>query len=191
MADPDALFRRFIPIRDLPAAARAPRDIAANDEERARIAEEFGLLSLEKLTATYTLRPAGEDGWRLEGRVDAVFEQACVVTLDPAPGVICETFARVFERGAPDPFAEPGDVDVSFDMDFDADDPPEALGDGIDPGAAALETFSLALDPYPRAPGAAFAAVSARPKGAEPLDTETRKPFAALAALRKTMDKDG
>ena len=71
-----------------------------------------------------------------------------VVTFEPHP-------REVFAPGAPDPFA---DLGAGIDVALDDEDPPEALGEGIDVGAVALETLTLALDPYPRAKGVAFAA---------------------------------
>ena len=60
----------------------------------------------------------------------------------------------------------------------DADEPPEALRDGVvDLGAVATEFLLLGIDPYPRKPGAVF--------DAPPAGDPARHPFAALAALKK------
>ena len=61
----------------------------------------------------------------------------------------------------------------------DADEePPEQLIDGkLDLGALASEFLLLAIDPYPRKPGAEFSP----PK----VEDEGDHPFAALAALKK------
>jgi uncharacterized metal-binding protein YceD (DUF177 family) len=67
-----------------------------------------------------------------------------------------------------------------------AEDPPEvAVGGRIDLGEIAVVHLALALDPYPRAPGAAF---DAKAWGVEPEKDEkptTVSPFAALAKLKK------
>ena len=189
MDDPDAPFRHFIPIRDLTGTGKPERTVSADETERAKIAQTFGLLNLAKFSVTYALRPEGAKGWRLNGRVAAKFAQACVITLDPVLAKVNEPFTRLFEPGAPDPFAAPEDAE--FDLDLDAEDPAEPLGEGVDVGAAALETLSLAIDPYPRRKDAEFAEISTRPEGAEPLDGDARKPFAALAELRKSMGEDG
>ncbi len=60
----------------------------------------------------------------------------------------------------------------------------EPLGDRIDLGLVAIEALALALPPYPRKEGAALA--ETLPDDAE--ETETVKPFAALAALRDKLD---
>jgi hypothetical protein len=59
----------------------------------------------------------------------------------------------------------------------DTVEPPEPLQDGaIDLGAVATEFLILAVDPYPRRPGAVF--------DAPPAGDPAAHPFAALAALK-------
>jgi hypothetical protein len=66
----------------------------------------------------------------------------------------------------------------------DADEPPEPLiGGAIDLGAIAAEFLMLGIDPYPRKPGAEFAAPAR--------ETDSERPFAALAALKKPSGGDG
>jgi hypothetical protein len=55
------------------------------------------------------------------------------------------------------------------------------IGGRIDLGALATEFLMLAIDPYPRKPGATFEAPAADPGG---------HPFAALAALKKGKAED-
>jgi uncharacterized metal-binding protein YceD (DUF177 family) len=72
------------------------------------------------------------------------------VTLAPVPAKIGESFSADFadaDRRRP----------AETDLDFEADDPPEPIRNGhIDLGELAAEQLSLALNPYPRAPGAAI-----------------------------------
>lgn len=185
MNDQTVLLTCFIPLRDLPGAAGRKRSLDTTAEERARIAEAFDLVSLSRLSISYELKPESKDGWRLNGVVSAALEQACVVTLDPVPATVEEAFTRHFTPDAPDPFA---DIADGLDIDMDAEDPPEALGAGVDVAAAALEALSLSLDPYPRAPDAVFESVAAQPEGAAPITDESLKPFAGLAALKKSME---
>lgn len=183
----DALFRRYFSLRDLAGLAGKPVSRSADEAERAAIAGAFELLSLDDLEIEGVFRREGEEGWRFDGELRATLEQPCVVTLEPVPSRLAEPVERRWRPGAPDPFAASATATAS-EFAFDDDDPPEPLGDGIDLGAVALETLALGLDPYPRAEGAQFAPLSAMPAGAAPLgDEEERKPFAALAALRKSM----
>lgn len=184
MRDDAPLFRRFHSIRDLGALDGERVEYAAEPTERAAIAEAFDLLSLDSFEIEGVFRREGEVGWRFDGEMRAVLEQPCVVTLEPVPARLAEPVERRYRPGAPDPFDTTG-ADLEFDIDDD--DPPDPLGDGIDLGALALETLALGLEPYPRAKGAQFAPISAIPKGAAPIQETERKPFAALAALKKTL----
>ncbi|WP_108659058.1 DUF177 domain-containing protein [Acuticoccus kandeliae] len=146
--------------------------IEANAEERAALAEELDLLTLDSLTATMVLRPWRGEGVRVTGTVKGALSQACVVSLEPVPAVVEESF---------DLRLHPDIQDAStVDVDPDASDPPEPLeGNTIDVGAIALEHFALGIDPYPRAPGAAY-----EEESAEEEEEEQPSPFAVLAALK-------
>jgi len=156
--------------------------ITADADIRTALAEEYGLVELKGLTATATLTPGSRGSVTVEGRVVADIVQTCVVSLAPVPQHIDETFTVRFVRpaDAPPPL-KPG---LEIVVDPDAEDPPEVLdGPSVDVGAIVEETFALAMDPYPRAPGAALPA--------EPADGPVREdsPFVALAALAKGATK--
>lgn len=156
----------------------------ATEAECAALAARYGAMSVSHLEVTARIRPGRDGLWRASGEVHARLDQICVVTLEAAPAEITEAFIRDFH-----PDAE-GDG-VSDDIDPDAEDPPEHLGEEIDIGEIAAETVALALDPYPHAPGAAFEGAAATPPGAEPLDSEALRPFAGLAALKARMEDGG
>lgn len=181
---PGDAFRRFLSKRDLPGLDGRRIDHAATEAECAAIAESFGLSAVRDLHVEATIAREGVEGWRLDGRLTAAITQSCVVTLEPVEAVIDEPFTRSFVPGdaaAEEAFA--GEIDI----DPDAEDPPEPLGAGVDIGAVALETLALAIDPYPRAPGAVFTGAGAAPPGAEPIAAEALKPFAGLAALKRRL----
>jgi uncharacterized metal-binding protein YceD (DUF177 family) len=150
--------------------------LTADAAERAALARRFGLLALHALTATVRIAPRpGSRGGRsvkLEGSFEAEVEQECVVTLEPVRSVIADKFVlRFAEHAAPD------DTDVT--LDAESEDPPEPLVDGaFDLGEAVAELVALAIDPYPRAPGAVFE-VPAEEAGQE----ERTSPFAVLRRL--------
>lgn len=183
MFDPSRFFPRFLPLRDLAALSGRLLTERAGAEERAALAEAFDLPEVEAFEVEARLARLGRDGWRLEGRLRARATQLCVVTLAPVAAWIDEPFDRRFEPGA-----EP-DAAAELLIDPAAEDPPEPLGAGIDLGAVAVETFSLALDPWPRAEGAAFEPVRAAPPGAAPLPEGPEKPFAPLAALKAKLER--
>jgi uncharacterized metal-binding protein YceD (DUF177 family) len=152
------------------------RDISANDAERARLAERFGLLGLDRLTARLQLRRGRAGLVHVQGHFEADVVQACVVTLEPVRAQLREDFTVAF--GAVRPVAD-GEVIIGLDEE----DPAEELTDGrIDLGEVVAQQLAVALDPYPRAPGAE--------ERFEPSDQEEtaaksgNTPFAALEGLR-------
>lgn len=158
-------------------------EIEANAAERAALAERFALLSLDRFTATFTLRRLRKDLIRVKGRISAGLAQACVVSLDPVPAEIAEGFELDFVEGEGD---RAEDQAGELDLDAEALDGPEPLmGPEIDLGEVAAEQLGLALDPYPRKPGAEIPAEwMAEPEAAAP-PPEKVNPFAKLGKLKK------
>jgi uncharacterized metal-binding protein YceD (DUF177 family) len=151
------------------------REISAEPGERAALARRFGLVSLDRLDATLELRRQAGDIIHVSGRLMADVVQSCVVSLAPVPAHIETDFELEYGASA----GQEGDV--AFDpLGPDALEP---IYDGqIDLGEAAAQQLAIALDPYPRAPGAvldtAGLSVGDEKSGA-------KQPFAALAALKK------
>lgn len=151
-------------------------DLEAGESERKAIASLAGLRELPRLAASLDLAHAGGGRVRVTGRITASVGQTCVVTLEPLTNAIDEAVDVMFAPETQAVAAAPGDKDGHEDLD---EDPPEAIVNGqIDLGALAVEFLVLALDPYPRKPGAVFEPVIAP---ADPAD----HPFAALEALKK------
>jgi uncharacterized metal-binding protein YceD (DUF177 family) len=162
-------FSRFVEADNV-GARPIERQISANAEERAALAERFKLQGIDRLDADFVLRRAGNGVIHVKGTVRGEVVQSCVVTLEPVPARIEEEFAADFAAGADKPAEEE-------DIDFEASDPPEPIRNGhIDLGELAAEHLSLALDPYPRAPGAHL------PQSSEPDEPEERpvNPFSIL-----------
>lgn len=164
--------------------------IEATPAEREALARRFGLVALDSLAADCRLRPVAGGMIELAARFRAEIVQECVVTLAPVPAVI---EGAVAQRYALDP-AILRPIAAEEEIDPEADDPPEALAEGaIDLGEAVAQQLAVTLDPYPRAPGAAFAdtVIGADPtdEGAAPRPelgrAPRRTPFASLAKLRK------
>lgn len=169
---------------------RAERPVSLSADARARtlIAETLELASVDDFSLKGVLKPEGSGGWRLEAQLEAELAQACVLTLEPAPASLSETVVRVWLPPAElQARLEQLSPDALIDIDPEAEDEePEALGETIDLGAAALEAVALGLDPYPRAPGAALERSDAAPAGAEPWREE--RPFEALSALKARLE---
>ena len=178
-------FRRPVPVRTRSRRQPLPFDLTAEPRDKPEIAEFFGLEALCSLGFRGEILPVGEDEWRVEGRLQAEVVQICVVTLAPVTNRIEEDVARTYVPE--EEFSLPDEID----FDPESEDEPEPYGMSIDLGQLALESLSLALDPYPRAPGVPPIDVEATPPGAKPLSSEELKPFAKLAVLKEKFGEDG
>ena len=173
---------QIVPELTRPIAVDALREhgadftVEASEAERAALARRFAVLAIDSLSATFHAQPVGNGMVRLAGRLQALVHQACVVTLVDVPQSIDESFERLYSPAAAAVEEEAGG---EIELDVASDDPPDPLIDGtIDIGEVAAEQLALALDPYPRAPGAMFEAPA--DEGGAPAS-----PFAALAKRRK------
>ena len=147
--------------------------------------------SIERLTATVELLRQRQDTVLLRAAYHAVFEQYCVISLEPVAGILEEEFALRY--GPPE--AEDAASDAAGEEE--AFEP--LSGDAIDIGEAVAQEFSLALPPFPRDPAAVIEVASDEfapayrdvPGSSEMPDEvagdENRadNPFGALARWRK------
>jgi uncharacterized metal-binding protein YceD (DUF177 family) len=172
------IFSRFIGLDEIPEAGTA-RTISATPSEREALAAELGLQAVDSLVGELELTPHGRREIEVQGHVKAEIVQTCVVSLVPVKQSIDESFTLRFARqgGAE---AQAARHHAEIQIDPDAPEPPEALEDDrIDLGAVVTEQFVLAIDPYPRAPGAEL------PPEASDREGAAESPFAALAKLKK------
>lgn len=157
----------------------APRDmeIEADDGERAALAKRFGLVSLDRLSATMTIVRRGEE-IVAAGRVRAALAQSCVASGEPVPAGIDEPFEILFR---PHP-----DIEGEEEIEIGESELDVVFYDGalIDVGEAAAETMALSLDPFPRSPAAAEAL-----REAGVLSEEDVKPAGPLAGLKDLLGK--
>jgi uncharacterized metal-binding protein YceD (DUF177 family) len=152
--------------------------LEASPSERRAIAADLELVALDSLAGDLEVDRGAGGLIVVDGRVRAEVVQTCVVSLVPVRQTIDEpvhmTFVSAGSRVAP-PSPKPGEEVM---VDPDTDEPEPLAGSSIDLGAIVLEHFTLALDPYPRAPGAELPAEAAADK-----ETVADSPFAALAKL--------
>lgn len=150
--------------------------IEASESERRALAERFGILAVNRLTAAVRLKPfRGGELIRVTGSLSAEVVQACVVTLEPVPGAVEEEFQVTF---GPDDGDEGEEIDISLD---DEDVPDPMIGGIIDIGEVVAEHLALGLDPFPRKRGARLSKARA-----ESEDTDEKpNPFAVLERLRQ------
>jgi uncharacterized metal-binding protein YceD (DUF177 family) len=175
---PTAEFSRQISAEQI-GVQETTREIAANADERAKLAMRFGLLALDRLSAVLHLKRGRGGAVLVQGRFIADVTQACVVTLEPVPAHLEQDFTAIF---APRSAVQAGEVLIVLEED----EPPEEIVEGrIDLGEAVVQQFAVALDPYPRSPKAAEAA------GADSGSKEQGRkgPFAALASWQDSAKK--
>ncbi|MDB5440299.1 MAG: hypothetical protein JWM33_2726 [Caulobacteraceae bacterium] len=145
-----------------------------NDVQRKAIAKLLGLAGLDGLRAELVLAP-WHDGMTVKGRLEAEVSYICGISLEAFPDKVEEEI-EIRLVPADSPLAVTHETELTLDPE--AEDPPDSLepGDMVDLGALVVEHLSLALDPFPRKPGAVF----------EPPQSEAQiSPFSALKALKR------
>jgi hypothetical protein len=147
-------------------------EIAASPAECAAVARRLGIEALAVLQARVQLVPAGGGVIDAEGVIHARLTQICVVSLDPFEQTLDVPLRLVFRPGS--------EADLAADQTVDPETEDEVPYEGgrFDLGESVVETLALALDPWPRRPGAVLEV----PPPAEP---PAAGPFAALARRRK------
>lgn len=169
-------FSRPVSLEEL-RGGQVRQTIAATEEERQDLARRLGLSAIAGLTATVTLEQRKSSTIVVvTGHFEAEVTQTCVVTLEPLPRTVSESFTLRLEP-------EPGDAEI-VDIDPVTEDEPEPIdGDTVDIGELVAQHLSLALDPYPRAEGAILDAETLA-AGDRSDDAAEGGPFAKLARLK-------
>jgi len=147
--------------------------VTATEAERAALARRFDLLTLDRLEARFMVK-RDLAGIAVTGTVEADLAQACSVTGAPLPVRLAEAVDLRF--------VEPALVSDEVELADDAIDTIEIEDGAIDLGETAAETMALALDPFPRAPGAAEAL-----RAAGVVSEEEVQPFNAFAGLKERL----
>ncbi len=160
------------------------RDIEADQAIRNAVADVGGLREVLSVQASFDVTPKSGGGFHVAGHVRARIGQTCVVTLEEIETDIEEPIDLIF--APPEQIPQMAAlVDEAEAGDEETPDPPEPIENGmIDLGRVATDALYLAVDPYPRKPGAVFEPVV---EAADPED----HPFAALKVLKAEPKKSG
>lgn len=155
-------------------------DIRATPAECAALARLNGLPAVHSFEAALRARRWRGEGLEVKGEIRASLRQSCVATLEEFD---CEIVEPVEAHFAPPPDETPhsrrrNEPPPAVEIALDEDAPDPLIGGSVDLGAVASEFFTLALDPYPRKPGAQFV----EPSPAQ--GDEAASPFAALSVLK-------
>jgi hypothetical protein len=152
----------------------APQEhvLVAGPETRAELAQRFGLPGIALLRGEFKLQHERSGIIAAQLRMQAKVTQTCVVTLEAFDARIDEESALRFVPASSLPESEGVELDAET---LDGPDEIPYTGDLLHLGEALAEQLALALDPYPRKPGAALPA--------EFLD-QPENPFAVLRTKR-------
>ncbi len=173
MSAPGPMFSRKVPAASLPRGGQGFH-IAAKGDALAAVAADLDAPRVDRLEADLMLRPASGGRLLVEGSATATVWRTCVVTLDDFPEDVATAISATFVE----PERLPKPTGREIERSLDDEDPPEPLVDGaVDIHALVVEFVALALEPYPRKPGAVLPEDAAGDAGPE-------SPFAALAALK-------
>jgi uncharacterized metal-binding protein YceD (DUF177 family) len=143
--------------------------VEANQTEREALALRMLLPAIPALRCRFALAPEGRGIIVATGRLEALVVQTCVVSLEDFEAPVTEDFTVHFvPAGTEDDDPDPESID---EIPYE--------GDMIDLGEASAEQLALALDPYPRRPGAVL------PENQATIDPR----LAALLALRDAKAK--
>lgn len=146
-------------------------------DELAKLAQWAEVVEVKKFEGRVSLTRLSGTRFNYSAELRAEIVQSCTVTLEPVSAKISIDFTRALHLVP----------HVKKILDFSGELSPAAGDDDVpeeidntryDLAAPLLEEFSLAIDPYPRAPGVAFE---------PPADPEDRpeNPFAVLGKLKE------
>lgn len=161
------------PVRNIPdAGLERTRGLSAQETDA--LVRELDLLAIPAFEATYRIRASAQGRYLLKGRIRAVVEQTCVVSLKPMRSTIEQDLDIAFWPAADLTAPEGGAIDIEDESE------PEPIEDGVLPVARVVfETLASCVDPFPRSPDAKL-------DWTPPADADAKvSPFAALAKLKK------
>lgn len=169
----DAPFEKFVELNTL-SEAGIDVVLAPNDAERAQIADWSDVTAVPIFEAKVTLKRLSPSRFSYAANLKAEVVQPCSVTLEPVTQTIEQKFTRELHlthatRHRPEL--------VELAPGAGEDEAPEEIeSPRYNVAGPVLEEFSLAIDPYPRAPGVAYE---------PPQDDKPASPFAVLAKLKE------
>jgi hypothetical protein len=151
-------------------------EIVLDENQRRELAAWVDVVGINKFQARVSLRRFSSARFAYAAHLEADVVQSCTVTLEPVYASISLDFTRALHLVQ----------HIKKMLDFSSELSPAAGEDDVpeeiestryDLAGPLLEEFSLAIDPYPRAPGVAFEEPA---EAAEPREN----PFAVLKALK-------
>src|SRR5262249_5812372 len=147
-------FERPYDLGDL-GRAGAEVSISLTENERERLARWASIDAVESFAGEVLLKKYSPTRYGLIAKLDVSIVQSCVVTLQPVRSRIERRVTRELLLASPVKRALPKDASSpTASVDDELTEEIDSLT--YDLAAPLLEEFSLAIDPYPRAPGVEF-----------------------------------
>lgn len=173
--------------------------ISPSPEEAEALCHRLNLLKLEGLKAQMTLeRVSGGMVVHIKGHLTGHITQACVVSLEPVESDVDEEFegwfanpdqAVILSKARRERQSKNGEGETPI---LDEKDDPEPIVNGhIDLGELATQYLSLAINPYPHAPGMGSSDEATEERYTDdPGEDIRRNPFAVLKNWKSGKEED-
>jgi hypothetical protein len=175
MTDRQPPVERFYDLNRL-SEAGYETTLSLGPDERTKLAPWAEVSGVNRFDGRVSLRRLSSNRFAYAAHLEADIVQACTVTLEPVSSSLSMDFTRTLQLVP----------HVKKTVDFSGELSPAAGEDEVreeidstryDLAAPLLEEFSLAIDPYPRAPGVAFG-------GPEEGEERPESPFSVLGKLK-------
>ncbi|QUS35598.1 YceD family protein [Falsirhodobacter algicola] len=148
--------------------------------QRAALAADLGITQVHEMSFAGEIRAEGRSDFVLTGKLTAVVEQPCVVSLEPVITPIAADARRRYSANYVEPEAD--------EVETPDDDALEPLPAEIDIAIVAVEELALNLPAYPRRDGAQLGEAVFTAPGEAPLKDNDLRPFAGLQALKDKLN---
>jgi len=158
--------------------------VTADATERGNLARRLDLPAIHAFGGSVTVRGERRGLFAVEGSFEASVTQTCVVSMNEFRQDYAEDFVVYFIRDHSG--KEPSSDAVDFDPDDDRALAEPFDGETLDLGEILAQQLSLALDPFPREPGASPPVPLAEPDEAEEAASGERP----LAILKDMLNPD-
>ncbi len=155
--------------------------IEASSEECSALAERFGIVSIDNLSANLTVKAKTEfDGVLVAGNIKASLAQTCTVSLQDVPEAIDEEFSLLLV--SPE-VANNMDDDEAY-LDENAPEYDALESDIVEVGEVVAQTLGITMNQYPRAEGFEMSVSGNQNVSVNEGELEKPNPFADLAKLK-------
>jgi hypothetical protein len=154
--------------------------VSPRAEDLQKLARWLDVESVQKLAGTVTLTRIAAHRYRYDAVLACDLIQSSVVSLEPVRSRIEESFSRELHVAHRPRHPKVPEFEAPI-LEGDDDVPVELDSPHYDLAVPLLEELSLALDPYPKAPGEEFSVPGE-------LGPKIESPF---AVLKKLKDSDG